>query len=119
MELVTVVKKPSQILPFGILKVKKESIVEPLDHERNRVFVELQSTRKQYDNLVKELRGSLQCPVCLEVIRSTPVPVCSNGHLVCNLCVRKGFIMNSINCEGRLKKVIFITLGSVPPPFGK
>ena len=39
--------------------------------------------------LVQELQSSLECPVCLETIRSAPVKCCRNGHLICNTCVTR------------------------------
>ena len=36
---------------------------------------------------MEELRGMVECPVCLSVPRQGgPVPVCSNGHFVCRTC---------------------------------
>ena len=34
--------------------------------------------------------GALTCPVCLELPRHLPVPVCHNGHTVCLTCSRNG-----------------------------
>ena len=42
-------------------------------------------TRK-YENLVMKLRDKLECPVCFDVPKSAPVPVCPNGHVVCVKC---------------------------------
>ena len=43
---------------------------------------------KKYDDLVRKLRDKVECPVCFDVPRSAPVPVCPNGHVVCVKCVR-------------------------------
>ena len=39
--------------------------------------------------MTQELQSSLECPVCLETIRSAPVKCCRNGHLICNTCVTR------------------------------
>ena len=36
--------------------------------------------------LTQEVTDQIECPVCLEVPRIGPVPVCPNGHLVCKSC---------------------------------
>ena len=38
---------------------------------------------KKYFHLKKDL---LECPVCLEIIDSTPIHQCRNGHVVCKDC---------------------------------
>ena len=49
--------------------------------QRLRVFEE------QQKNVEEELRGRIECPVCLQVPRQKgPVPVCGNGHIVCRPC---------------------------------
>ena len=35
------------------------------------------------------LRGLLDCPVCRESIKSVPVYQCTNGHVICNNCIKK------------------------------
>ena len=35
------------------------------------------------------LRELLECPVCMETIKSVPVYQCSNGHVICNGCIEK------------------------------
>jgi len=50
--------------------------------------------KKEVDNLkrkltiVDKLKEKIECPVCLEIPRAGPVPVCPNGHLVCQECNR-------------------------------
>ena len=39
--------------------------------------------------LISELQSSLECPVCLETIRTAPVQCCRNGHLICNVCITR------------------------------
>ena len=37
---------------------------------------------------LRQLRSSVQCPVCLEVPRKGPIFICPNGHSVCRKCKR-------------------------------
>ena len=49
--------------------------------------VQLRLENKQLRDLVEELKGVVECPVCLVLPRDGgPVPVCSNGHFVCRTC---------------------------------
>ena len=52
-----------------------------------------QDYKHDYDKLVEEnrnlmnsLKTILECPVCLTMVRSSPVPSCHNGHIVCTSC---------------------------------
>jgi len=38
--------------------------------------------------IVEKLKDKIECPVCMEIPRAGPVPVCSNGHVVCQECKR-------------------------------
>ena len=35
------------------------------------------------------LRDLLECPVCMETIKSVPVYQCTNGHVMCKICIEK------------------------------
>ena len=35
------------------------------------------------------LRDLLECPVCMETIKSVPVYQCTNGHVMCKECIEK------------------------------
>ena len=35
------------------------------------------------------LRDLLECPVCMETIKSVPVYQCANGHVICKGCIAK------------------------------
>eukprot|EP00092_Neocalanus_flemingeri_P040011 GFUD01043580.1.p1 GENE.GFUD01043580.1~~GFUD01043580.1.p1 ORF type:complete len:390 (-),score=69.88 GFUD01043580.1:67-1236(-) len=37
-------------------------------------------------NIVDQLKEKIECPVCFEIPHTGPVPVCRNGHFVCNEC---------------------------------
>ena len=36
--------------------------------------------------LMSSLTKMLECPVCLNIVRTTPVPSCYNGHILCSSC---------------------------------
>ena len=43
----------------------------------------MEEEKKLAERMEGELRGLIECPVCLNVPRGTrPIPVCSNGHIV-------------------------------------
>merc|ERR1719186_1073797 len=56
--------------------------------------IQADKTKKEIDNLkrkltiVDKLKEKIECPVCMEIPRAGPVPVCPNGHLVCQECNR-------------------------------
>ena len=35
------------------------------------------------------LRDLLECPVCMETIKSVPVYQCTNGHVICKDCIKE------------------------------
>eukprot|EP00092_Neocalanus_flemingeri_P015927 GFUD01017244.1.p1 GENE.GFUD01017244.1~~GFUD01017244.1.p1 ORF type:complete len:1121 (-),score=378.11 GFUD01017244.1:210-3572(-) len=50
------------------------------------------SLHTSHRKLVTELQSSLECPVCLDTIRTAPVQCCRNGHLICALCITRTHI---------------------------
>ena len=44
--------------------------------------------QRELDDLQKALATAVMCPVCLNLPGSTRIPVCDNGHLVCETCFR-------------------------------
>jgi len=65
---------------LATLKRKLEDKEEELDS--------LKAKTKKQDQFVNCLKEGVECPVCLDIPRSGPVPVCPNGHLVCKKCKR-------------------------------
>ena len=50
------------------------------------------ATRKTKTKSVKDFEidpKGLECPVCFETVKSTPIYQCINKHLVCNICIPK------------------------------
>jgi len=50
----------------------------------------LEASLHERESAMSEVIGALNCPVCLELPRQLPVPVCQNGHTVCLTCSRNG-----------------------------
>jgi len=57
--------------------------------DRDSVREELGRITRKYEDLVKKLRDKVECPVCFDIPKKAPVPVCPNGHVVCVRCVRE------------------------------
>jgi len=49
---------------------------------------EKSATSSKYDSLVTKLQAKVECPVCYDVPKQAPVPICPNGHVVCQGCKR-------------------------------
>eukprot|EP00092_Neocalanus_flemingeri_P108421 GFUD01139242.1.p1 GENE.GFUD01139242.1~~GFUD01139242.1.p1 ORF type:complete len:449 (+),score=135.71 GFUD01139242.1:126-1472(+) len=64
--------------------ISKERDVMKLDNETLKS--EKTALDTKYTALTSTLRDQVECPVCLEVPTSGPVPVCPNGHFVCSKC---------------------------------
>ena len=63
-----------------LLKIEEEIYEEKED-------LNLSKTKMMKEKkLVQLVSDKLECPVCLEVPRSGPVPICPNGHVVCKTC---------------------------------
>ena len=52
-----------------------------------------QDYKHDYEKLVEQnrilmnsLNNILECPVCLTIVRTSPVPSCHNGHIMCSSC---------------------------------
>ena len=43
-------------------------------------------TSSDFKEYIREL---LECPVCMEIIKSVPVYQCANGHVICMDCIEK------------------------------
>ena len=46
-------------------------------------------TNQKSSDIEKYLRDLLECPVCLETIKSVPVYQCTNGHVICKDCIKE------------------------------
>jgi len=88
--------KAQGIKDKGKYEEKVQNIKKSFDKDRNELtslrskFKEEEKNSKEltskHDLFVEKLSDKLECPVCLEVPRAGPVPVCQNGHFVCKQC---------------------------------
>ena len=65
-----------------------ENVMEGESMELKKVKEDLAMITTRYEDLVGKLRDRVECPVCMEVPKTAPIYVCSNGHVVCVSCVR-------------------------------
>ena len=56
--------------------------------EKEKEIASFKSKVSKHEHVVKKLKYKIECPVCMEVPRCGPVPVCPNGHFVCEKCKR-------------------------------
>ena len=74
------------------LKRKLDEQKEQFETERKVLKEQLdekdKSKNNKQDHILMLLKDKLECPVCLDIPRSCPVPVCPNGHVVCQTCKR-------------------------------
>jgi len=60
------------------LKRKLEEKEEELGLSKNKLI--------KLDTLMRKVKEKIECPVCLDIPRKSPVPVCPNGHFMCEKC---------------------------------
>ena len=52
---------------------------------------------------LQDLELLLECPVCFEIPRQTPIPQCPSGHIVCSSC--RGKVKNKCpTCQRKMKR---------------
>jgi len=52
----------------------------------NKERKECEKKVDKFEEIFDQLKGKIECPVCLEIPRSGPAYVCPNGHFVCSKC---------------------------------
>ena len=53
-------------------------------------LVSVDAKERSFNSITDEyIRDLLECPVCIETIKSVPVYQCANGHVICNDCIEK------------------------------
>merc|ERR1719154_219774 len=60
--------------------------VSVLEEEKSYLKLELKEETEKHNQILDQMKDKVECPVCMEVPRSGPVPVCPNGHFVCKKC---------------------------------
>jgi len=66
-------------------------MMEEQEHESENKILKcrVEELEKQQKDLVDKLKDKIECPVCMEIPRKGPVPVCPNGHFVCQTCKKE------------------------------
>ena len=70
---------------------KQDEKILRLEEEKKNMGEEIRNMSEEkeeiQEKIEEELKGLIECPVCLMAPRERgPVPVCSNGHIVCRPC---------------------------------
>jgi len=68
----------------GILENQNKNLAEQLTKQKE----DHEKLLAKHDNLTNKIREHLECPVCFDVPKTGPIPVCTNGHFVCQTCKR-------------------------------
>jgi len=71
--------------------VSKKELEEELNSLKRKLDEkeeELTSSKSKQKHLLQQIKDKIECPVCMDLPRSGPVPVCPNGHFVCKKCKR-------------------------------
>ena len=68
-------------------KRPREDHDDELNERARKRFKKLEEENRELREAMDDLKGLVECPVCLTVPRQgSPMPVCSNGHFVCLAC---------------------------------
>jgi len=90
-------KRQAKELEGMMVKQKKEH--ESIEEE----------TRSKQKIILDKLKDKIECPVCLEIPRTGPAHVCSNGHFVCKKC--RGDTCPTCRCPmGNGKSLLAVTV---------
>jgi len=81
-----------EVEQLSVKKNQMNQMIERNNDEKAKILrekTELLLIAIKHNKLMREARERLECPVCLVVPRSGPVPSCPSGHLTCNPCLQK------------------------------
>ena len=67
------------------LKKEKHALQQKCEQEKQVLQKELNN----FKNVVETMKGKVECPVCMEIPKRGPVPMCCNGHFICSPCLDK------------------------------
>eukprot|EP00092_Neocalanus_flemingeri_P025904 GFUD01028071.1.p1 GENE.GFUD01028071.1~~GFUD01028071.1.p1 ORF type:complete len:364 (+),score=79.22 GFUD01028071.1:46-1137(+) len=70
------------------LKLMRDKLEVQVDNDKTEINNLKRKLREQVKakNIVEQLKEKIECPVCFEIPQTGPVPVCPNGHFICNEC---------------------------------
>ena len=70
-------------------------------------------TNQNSSDFKEYVRDLLECPVCMDVIKSVPVYQCANGHVICTGCIEK--LNNCPICRSDSSLVRILILEVIKP----
>eukprot|EP00092_Neocalanus_flemingeri_P095082 GFUD01120956.1.p1 GENE.GFUD01120956.1~~GFUD01120956.1.p1 ORF type:complete len:342 (-),score=69.04 GFUD01120956.1:37-1062(-) len=62
-----------------------QKVIENLENKVHSMKID-NAKEKKFKDVIEQMKDKIECPVCLDVPRSSPIPVCPNGHVVCKEC---------------------------------
>jgi len=68
------------------MEQEHESEVELLKNRIDELEKQHRDLKLSHQSMIDKLKDKIECPVCMEIPRKGPVPVCPNGHFVCPKC---------------------------------
>jgi len=92
----------------SLLELENKDLKRKLE-EQKHLLDSNERKRKKQDLLLRQMKEKVECPVCMEIPRSGPVPVCPNGHFVCQNC-RADFCHTCRTNMGNGKSLLASTL---------
>ena len=81
--------------------VKRDKELEEKNEDlekKNKELLESKGMVQKHNALVRELKGKVECPVCLAVPTEGSMASCPKGHLVCLPCHRTMVTQGLMNC---------------------
>ena len=61
-------------------------------------FEVIEAENVKWNKIVEEMRGRVECQVCLILPKQGPVPMCPNGHFICTACKARNRQEGKLNC---------------------
>ena len=69
----------------NFLNNESDALLISVDKD-DKSIIELKEKSSEFEKYVEDF---LECPVCLELIKTTPILQCAEGHVVCKDCIPK------------------------------
>eukprot|EP00092_Neocalanus_flemingeri_P034190 GFUD01037184.1.p1 GENE.GFUD01037184.1~~GFUD01037184.1.p1 ORF type:complete len:309 (-),score=74.15 GFUD01037184.1:114-1040(-) len=74
------------VISISALNFSLQNPQQTMDRDKQDYKHDYKELVEDKRNLMNSLKNILECPVCLTMVRSSPVPSCYNGHIVCSSC---------------------------------
>ena len=63
--------------------------LSPINNLKGIAYQKFKMAISSPSDMKKYLRDILECPICIDTISTVPVFQCTNGHIICKICVTK------------------------------